>query len=158
MIFRRPLTRVAAIAAASTLGLSGCSYLSPVQTHYFYQPAEGAVANFTVEDIDNPVGLRNFLVVVTDDGANLTGVVSNQSSMDQSVNIGIPQGSATHTVRVDVPAGQARDLSEEPIELSNLAAKPGDNLVLEVSVGSETQHVTVQVLDDSLPYLGDSER
>ena len=136
----RPLSRAAALMGIAAFSLSGCAYFNPTQTHHFYQPAEGALLNFTPEGASKPVGVRNLLAVKGANGVQVTGAIVNQSTEDFTIN---------------VPAGETIKIGGEgvdPIQVTT-SKKPGDNLFVDITVGNETQRLTVQLLDESLEYL-----
>ena len=135
----RPLSRAAALMGIAAFSLSGCAYFNPTQTHHFYQPAEGALLNFTPEGASKPVGVRNLLAVKGANGVQVTGAIVNQSTEDFT----------------NVPAGETIKIGGEgvdPIQVTT-SKKPGDNLFVDITVGNETQRLTVQLLDESLEYL-----
>ena len=54
-----------------------------------------------------------------------------------------------------MPAGETIKIGGEgvdPIQVTT-SKKPGDNLFVDITVGNETQRLTVQLLDESLEYL-----
>lgn len=129
--------------------------MSPTQTHYFYQSAEGAIENLNPEGPGSPVGVRNLLVVKSEDSLVLTGTVSNQTANDYQVTLDVTNG-ASGTVKVEVPAGQSIQLGEGAgVELMG-EAEAGTNVIIKFQAGSESKDVTVQVLDDSLEYLNNA--
>lgn len=159
---RRPSTRVAIAAGTVLLGLSlgGCSYINPTQTHHFYQPAEGAVANFEVDNPHNPVGARNLVIIESGGKAALTGTFSNQTTSEQTVKVEVKdKGTTVASTDIPVPAegvvALGGDSGEKPLALSGLKAKAGDNATVHLSVAGQSKELTVQILDDSLEYLGD---
>lgn len=162
MNLRRTSTRLAATAglAMLSLSLSGCAYFNPMQTHHFYQPAEGAVANFEVAGPHNPVGARNILITSTGNSATLTGAFSNQTEEDREITIEVSyKGKTVGSHSVKIPAADTVFLGtkdgEAPMELAGFQGKPGENATAKLTVEGQSKDLTVQVLDDSLEYLGD---
>ncbi len=155
----RPFSRAAALMGIAAFSLSGCAYFNPMQTHHFYQPAEGALVNFTPEGAAQPIGVRNILAVQSANGTQVTGAIVNQSSQDYTVQLNFVDG-ASGSASINVPAGETVMLGGEsaaPIELTT-SKKPGDNVFVDVTVGDETQRLTVQLLDESLEYLAPEEQ
>ena len=155
----RPLSRAAALMGIAAFSLSGCAYFNPMQTHHFYQPAEGALVNFTPEGAAQPIGVRNLLAVEGANGVQVTGAVVNQSSQDYTVRLNFVEG-ASGSASINVPAGETVMIGgegAEPIEVTT-SKKPGDNILVDVTVGEETQRLTVQLLDESLEYLAPEEQ
>lgn len=138
----------------AAFGLSGCAYFNPMQTHHFYQPAEGALINFTPEGASKPVGVRNLLAVKDANGVKVTGALVNQSSQDYTVDLNFVEG-VSGSASINVPAGETIMLGGDGAEAVHVTTskKPGDNLFVDVTVGNETQRLTVQLLDESLEYL-----
>lgn len=160
MKLRRASTRLAAVAGLAVFSLSGCAYLNPTQTHVFYQSAEGSIANFAVDGADSAVGVRNLLIVERDSTTQLIGAFTNQTTSDQSIQVDVlDDGASVASTTITVPAGEAVNLGsqdgEESLDITGLQAKPGDNATVRVAVAGTEQDLTVQVLDDSLEYLGD---
>lgn len=150
----RPLSRAAALMGIAAFSLSGCAYFNPTQTHHFYQPAEGALLNFTPEGASKPVGVRNLLAVEGANGVQVTGAIVNQSTEDFTVSLAFVEG-ANGGASINVPAGETIKIGGEgvdPIQITT-SKKPGDNLFVDITVGNETQRLTVQLLDESLEYL-----
>ncbi|MCT1866270.1 hypothetical protein M3B90_01810 [Dermabacter sp. p3-SID358] len=150
----RPFSRAAALMGIAAFGLSGCAYFNPMQTHHFYQPAEGALINFTPEGASKPVGVRNLLAVKDANGVKVTGALVNQSSQDYTVDLNFVEG-VSGSASINVPAGETIMLGGDGAEAVQVTTskKPGDNLFVDVTVGNETQRLTVQLLDESLEYL-----
>ncbi len=165
MKIRRPSVRIAAAAGAISLAalFSGCSYMNPIQTHEFYQPAEGSVENlFPSGNPGEPVGLRNVYVVVDSSGKpTVVGGLANDTTEDQQVTlVGKNGDTELFSTTVTVPAQGMVSFGQEipAIEVSSLGgAKPGDNVDFEFSVGGESLTATIPVLDESLGYTSQNE-
>lgn len=158
----RPLSRAAALMGIAAFSLGGCAYVNPMQTHHFYQPAEGALVNFTPEGAAQPIGVRNLLAVEGANGVQVTGAVVNQSSQDYTVQLNFVEG-ASGSASINVPAGETVMIGGEGAEGAEAidvttSKKPGDNVLVDVTVGEETQRLTVQLLDESLEYLAPEEQ
>lgn len=163
MKIRRPSVRITAAAGAISLAalFSGCSYMNPIQTHEFYQPAEGSVKNlFPSGNPGEPVGLRNVYVVADESGkATVVGALANDTTEDQQVTlVGKSGGSELFSTTVTVPAQGMVSFGDQvpAIEVASMGdAKPGDNVDIEFSVGEESLVATIPVLDDSLGYTSE---
>ncbi|MCS6712262.1 hypothetical protein JSY14_09615 [Brachybacterium sp. EF45031] len=146
--------RLALAAAALSLALAGtgCSYLNPVQTHEFYQAADG-----TNEQL-GPVGVRNAVVVVDESGAGqFSTTLVNDSSEDASVELtGLADGSDAFSHTVTVPAGGTVRLGSgegaEQVPVSNLAVPAGAMMELRVRAGDQETTMSLPVLDQTLEY------
>ncbi|CAM4024629.1 hypothetical protein [Helcobacillus massiliensis] len=161
MKIRRPSARIAAAVASVGIAvvMSGCSNLNPIQTHEFYQSAEGTVANVYPAGPGEPVGLRNMLMIKTDDGAGLfTGTLSNDTAEEQTVQLtGKAGDTELFSETVTIPANGTVDLGEgehQAIKVDQLSGiEAGDNMQVTFSAAGSEDTVTVAVLDTSLPYL-----
>lgn len=154
MKIRRPSRRAVATLGALAFGLSlsGCGYLETAQTHYFYQSAEGSVLNFTPEGPSHSVGVRNLLAVESGGTVKLTGTAVNHGSKDYTLDISVAEGGSGN-VSVNVPAGKTIKIGDGKGADITSKVKPGDNIVVNVTLDGETRPLTVQLLDDSLEYL-----
>lgn len=155
----RPARRIAlAVAAAGlALGAAGCTYFNPVQTHEFYQAADGTNANLE-QNGTVALGARNMIVVVEDGGeATLYGSLANYTKEDVSVELeGLVEDSAAFAGRVSVPAGQTIQLGSGPsqhaVQIGKLDVKPGAVMKLRVSALDEESTVSLPVTDTTLEY------
>ena len=103
---RRPRRLVLSAAAMGlALAASGCTYLSPVQTHEFYQAGDGTNANITQDDALF-AGVRNAVLVFGEDGTPVfTASVVNYSDEEITVDLeGIADGASIFSTQVQVPA------------------------------------------------------
>lgn len=155
---RRPRRLALAVAAVGlALGAAGCGYLSPIQTHDFYQTADGT--NLNLEQGGEPaIGTRNMIVVVADDGqATLFGTVANYTTEDATVELeGAADGQTAFAGRVSVPAGQTvqigPDSGQHLVQIGKLDVKPGALMKLTVTAIGETGTVTLPVTNTELDY------
>lgn len=160
---RRP-RRLALAAAAMGLALAatGCTYFSPVQTHEFYQTADGTNANL-MESGALMAGVRNAIVVVGEDGsAQLRGSVANYTSEEITVELeGRAEDQVVFSGGVSVPAGGVVELGSgegsHQIAIGQFDVQPGATMDLTVTANGETVEITLPVTDTSLEYFQDEE-
>ncbi|KGN40552.1 hypothetical protein [Knoellia aerolata] len=140
---------LAAAALGSTL-LGGCAVMSPVQTDYAYQAADGVNATFGELD------LRGVLVIADskDGPGSVVGQLVNNGDEDVEVTIGTEGASAEP---VTVGRGSSLALGgDSAVALSSVPAAPGDVVRLQVATPGTGQNlVTVPVLP-ALGYYEDS--
>jgi hypothetical protein len=136
-----------------------------VQTHDFYQAADGTNASIT-EGNAFVVGLRNAIVVVDDAGnGELVASVANYTDEAQSVTlVGKDGDSPVFTTSVDLTPGQVvkigpatlQDLpegqSETLVSVPDASDLVGTNLQIEVSLGGQTETATLPVTGTNLEY------
>lgn len=153
---------LAAAALGLALGATGCQYLNPVQTHEFYQAADGTNANLEVDGMV-ATGARNMLLLLADDGtAQLLGSVANYTTEDATVELeGTVDGSSVFSGSVTVPAGQTISLGsgegQQLLPVGSVDVEPGATMDLTVTSGSESTTITIPVLDTTLEYYQDVE-
>jgi hypothetical protein len=133
--------RAAALAGAALIA-SGCAVLSPVQTQYDYQPADGS--RLDTGDLE----LRNLVVVVAEKGGEgvLVGQAVNPAA--QAVEASFQLGTGTAAKRT-VPASSGGTLSEgsSSVLLSDVPGGPGEVVQLTVTTpASGANLVLVPVL------------
>lgn len=150
---RRPRRLVLSLSAAAlALTASGCAYFNPVQTHDFYQAADGVNVNET------GFGVRNAVMVVDKNGsATVYTTATNQTDADGTVTLkGTFDGAPIFDATVAVPAQGTTPIGEEgeqQITATGVAAEPGEMIELTVSApGQKDATVPMPVLDRSLPY------
>ncbi|MGY5763962.1 hypothetical protein ACXET9_02015 [Brachybacterium sp. DNPG3] len=162
---RRPRRLALSVAALGlAIAATGCTYANPVQTHVFYQAADGTNANLIAEGEESPsVGMRNAIVVVADDGsAELLGSVVNYTDETATVSLeGLDEGSQVFSVAVSVPAGDAVSLGsgegQQAVAVTGLTAEPGDIIELDVSAGDLSTEISLPITDTSAKYYQDAE-
>ena len=145
----RPRRSLALTAAALglALGATGCTYMNPVQTHEFYQAADGTNANIN-QNGQLAVGARNMLVLVGPDGsAQLLGSVANYTTDDVTVEL---EGSDDGTVAFSTSLGDADD--QQLAEIGQLDVEPGAVMDLKVAGADGEAVITIPVLDDTLDH------
>ena len=156
---RRPRRLVLSAAALGlALAASGCTYLSPVQTHEFYQAADGTNA---VVELDGAAqaGVRNAVLVFGEDGtATFSATVVNHSAEDITVELeGLSEGSAVFSSTVEVPSrgtvrlGPGED-SQQTVPVTADGVLPGSVLELNVSVGGESTTISLPTFEDNLSH------
>ena len=154
------LRRSFALAAAAlglALGATGCSFMNPVQTHEFYQAADGTNANIN-QGGELAVGARNMLVLVGPDGsAQLLGSVANYTTDEVTVELeGSDNGTVAFSTSVSVPAGGVVTLGDgedqQLAEIGQLDVEPGAVMDLKVTGADGEAVITIPVLDDTLDH------
>lgn len=158
---RRPRRLVLSVAALGlALGASGCAYINPVQTHEFYQAADGTNANL---DQSGSVfaGVRNALVLVAEDGtATFSGTVANYTAEELTVEVeGLNEGTVAFATQATVPANGTIELGpgegQQAVAIGELDVAPGELMDLSVTADGESTEITLPVFDDSLSYYQD---
>ena len=157
--------RLAAAAAASlalALGASGCAFLSPVQTHEFYQASDGTNGMLRPEEGGAGVKMRNAQLIVDEDGrAEFSAFFGNDSAETQTVSIDVTtlDGTTVISQSIEIPAHQSLTVgpnADESIGQDDTTAQPGDYAELVLS-GQGMTEVTINlpVNDTSLGYPED---
>lgn len=157
-----PVARLAPVALAAGLVLTGCSATNPMLTQLDYNASDGL--DLQVGDVR---GINLFVVTAAEgEPGVLVGALTNEDDEDVTVEISVSgeDGASTDPVRVEVPAGgtvsfagaestEGRVQAEE-VELDAVPARPGAHVTLEVRVGTgESVTRRVPVLDGTLePY------
>lgn len=138
---RRAVPAIATLTAVAALSLSGCSWMSPVQTQETYVPGDGV--NATLKDLR----VTNLLIVAPDKGERgvVLGQVANTGDQDLDVTIAGPGGTGRLTKKV--AAGTAINLQEADFVLSSVEQAPGGMEKLQISTpASGAQEADVPVL------------
>lgn len=148
---------LAAAALGLALGATGCQYLNPVQTHEFYQAADGTNANLEVDGMV-ATGARNMVLLLAEDGsAQLLGSVANYTTEDATVELeGSLDGSSVFSGSVTVPAGDTVSLGagedQQSVQVGSVDVEAGATMDLTVTSGGESATITIPVLDTTLEY------
>lgn len=160
---RRPRRLVLSVAALGLVAAaSGCSYFNPVQTHDFYQAADGTNANLEQDSGALAAGVRNAIVVVDDSGsAELRGSAVNYLEDDITLDLeGSVDGASAFTASVAVRAGGSVELGpgegEQAVDIAALDVAPGDIMQLTVTLDGESTEISLPVTDTTLAYYQDS--
>lgn len=153
------------VLSAAALGLalaaSGCTSFNPVQTHDFYQAADGTNANIEQSGALY-AGMRDALVVIASDGtATFSGTVVNYSDETVAIELeGTSEGTTLFSTSVSVPAHETVALGdgegEQTVPISDFPVKPGALFDLEVTAGGNSTIITVPVLDTTLSHYSES--
>lgn len=155
---RRPRRLVLSVAALGlAVSASGCAYLSPVQTHDFYQTADGT--NATLEEAGEwTAGVRNaFLVVAEDDTVEMYGSAVNYTDAKVTVELeGLTDSGVAFSTEVPVPAHETVELGpgpgQHPVAIDGLDVPAGAVMELSVSAGGRSTVITLPVTDTSLSH------
>lgn len=163
------------VLSAAALGLalaaSGCAYFNPVQTHEFYQAADGTNANLP-QDGSTVIGVRNALVILREDGtAEFSATVVNYEQAiegaepTRTVDLAAATSDGTAIFAtgvslapeqvVSLGAGEDSDQSVQIGDASGVVA--GDILDLTVTSGDQTVVISVPVVDGSLEHYSETE-
>lgn len=160
---RRPRRLALSVAALGlALAASGCTFMSPVQTHEFYQAGDGTNANLEVDGAFH-VGVRNAVLVMDETGApTFSATVVNYSDEDLVVELeGQDEGAAVFSTRVQVPAQGTVELGPEEgqqaVEIGALDVLPGTILDLAVTSGDLSTTISLPTLETTLSHYGESE-
>lgn len=155
---RRPRRLVLSAAALGlALAASGCTYLSPVQTHDFYQAGDGTNANIE-QDGALFAGVRNAVLVLEEDGTPVfTSTVMNYSDEEITVEIeGIAEDASIFSTQVQVPAQGTVQLGPEDgqqlVQVGAVNVVPGTILDLDVTAGGQTTTISLPTLETSLSH------
>lgn len=154
---RRPRLALTAAAVGLAFAASGCSYINPVQTHNFYQAADGTNANLE-EAGQLMVGVRNAIVVVQDDGsAVLIGAVANYTTEEITVELeGLSEGTVVFAGRVAVPAESTVNLGvgedAQQIQIGQIDVPAGAAMDLSITANGQSTEITLPVTDTTLEY------
>lgn len=150
------------VLSAAALGLAlvatGCTYLSPVQTKYFYPAADGTNANITSGDGALYAGVRDAVLVVAEDGTpSFTATVASYAEEEITVSLeGLAEGSTLFSADVQVPAHGVTELGpgegRQAVPIDAVDLTPGTIVNLEVTADGQTTTISLPVLDDSLEY------
>lgn len=138
-----------AVAAALTLGATGCSMISPQATTIDYSASDGVNIPRS-----GPIDIRNAMIVADEDGTagNFLAAIVNDTDEAQTLVFGI--GDETTTLRV--PARERISLGvdgDEPILFEGIDTKPGATVSMSFQSGDgEGVRTEVPVLDGTLPY------
>lgn len=182
---RRPRIALAAAAACLAVTASGCSYFNPVQTHEFYQSADGTNVSITAENGELfEVGVRNAIVLVDDAGnGELIGSVVNYTGESRSVQIeGTYEGSSVFSSTINLESQEVvklgpaelhgeqdssavegtapgEETSTERIEVSTpqFPVATGSTMELTIDADGRSETVTLPVTGTQLPYFGSGE-
>ncbi len=161
---RRPRRLALTVAALGiALGAGGCGYFNPVQTHEFYQAADGTNQNIENSNGTLAVGARNMIVIVHEDGsAELVGAVANYTNEEVSVELsGQDESSTVFTATVKVPAQSTVALvqkheeakeGDQTVEVKGLSAKPGSMIRMSITALGESREFTLPITDTTLEY------
>ncbi|HJG80367.1 MAG TPA: hypothetical protein K8V08_08145 [Brevibacterium senegalense] len=148
---------VAAAAFAVIAPLAGCAnMLSADQTaNYEYNGGDGAWSREDLEGVD----VRGLLILQNEEGdAHVFYSLINGADETRQVTMEI----GPETVETTLQPGesfhqnpQAPQSDAEPLIVSGLNAEVGSLVDVEVTVGSASETIRAQVLDDSLPEYAD---
>lgn len=141
-----------ALGTALLVGTTGCAMLSTQATSIPYSPADGR----NVPD-SGPVLIRNALFVADESGtdANFIAAIINNTDESQTLRLEIGDESTTkETIHVPAKTTISLGVTEDPLLIEGLGAKPGANVTVYFQSGEEEGvAVSVPVLDGTLDYL-----
>jgi hypothetical protein len=136
--------RAAAAAAIAmlTLGATGCGAINEQATTFQYAASDGIVLN--VGDLN----VRNLLIVTKSatDKARLIGSLVNSTDAAQTLKVELSTGS----VSISVPAKTTVKLEEIEKILPSTGVLPGSRVEATLSVGSNSDGITIPVIDGTL--------
>ncbi|MGP9537714.1 hypothetical protein ACT3SP_06855 [Brachybacterium sp. AOP43-C2-M15] len=150
------------VLSAAALGLAlaatGCTYLSPVQTHDFYQAGDGTNANLEMDGAFY-AGVRNAVLVFGEDGsAVFSGTAVNYSDESVTVDLeGLSEGQGVFSAQVEVPARSTVEMGpgegQQLVPVGEVDVLPGTILDLKVTAGGEETTVSLPTLETSFSHL-----
>jgi hypothetical protein len=162
---RRVRFALTAAAVGLALGASGCSYMNPVQTHDFYQAADGTNASVTDANHQFVVGVRNAIVVVdSSKRGDLVASVVNYTDKDQTVELtGTHDGTTVFTKTLPLTSGQTVKIGPADIQDGGKSAAvqvgaddfpvaTGEVMNLTLTVDGQDDKITLPVTGQSLEY------
>lgn len=150
---------LSAAAMGLALAASGCAYMSPVQTHVFYDAADGVNATITQEGLQF-AGIRNAVLVFAEDGtAMFSATVVNYSDEEITTTVeGFGEnGDSIFSADVTVPAGETVELGpgeeQQTVQVDPLDVIPGVILEYEFTAGGFATTASLPTVDSSLEYF-----
>lgn len=152
--------RLVLAAAALGLGLAatGCTYMSPVQTHEFYQAGDGTNANLEREGALY-AGMRNAVLIFAEDGtAEFSGTAVNYSDEPVTLDLeGLAEGSSVFTAQIEVPAQSTVEIGpeqgQEQVEVGTVDVLPGTILDLTVTAGDQETTISIPSLETTFTHF-----
>jgi len=132
------------VALASAAALSACA---PTQTNKPYQPSDG------IDVVVGDVKGINLMVLSSAKGdpGRLLGSFYNNGTEKATVTVE-PEGTSSATVSVDPSSvTQLGEGKTDDVVFDSTSAAPGATLPVTVTVGDDTETVSVPVLDGTLP-------
>ncbi|MEU1970705.1 DNA modification methylase [Microbacterium sp. NPDC019599] len=149
---RARLVSSLALGAVVLLGTTGCAMLSTQATTLPYSPSDGV----NVPD-SGPLEVRNALFVADESGedANLIAAIVNSTDQAHTLELEIGETSpVTESIRVPANTTVSLGVTEDPLLVEGLGAKPGSDVLVYFQSGdAEGVEVAVPVLDGTLDYL-----
>ena len=149
---RIPRPVALAVLALAVAGPSGCSLTNPQTTQLQYRPSDGEAVDL------GGVGVYSLLLVAAsaDDPGTLIGRVVNTTSEPQTVTL-VGTGAAAFDVEMEVEPRETLDIGPEAEEVlvEPAGEGPGRVVPITVSVGQETEEITVPVLDGTFDHYAD---
>jgi len=143
---------VPAALALAVAGLTACSVTNQQTTQLEYQPADG-------EQVDlGGVGVYSMLLIAAsaEEPGNLIARVVNSTGEPQTVTL-VGTGAAAFETEVEVEPNETLDVGPEgeQVLVEPAGEIPGRLVPVVVSVGEETEEVTIPVLDGTFEYYAD---
>lgn len=149
---------LSAAAMGLALAASGCAYFSPVQTHAFYQTADGTNATITQEGLQF-AGIRNAVLVFAEDGTPMfSATVVNYSDEEISTTVeGFGEdGESIFAADVTVAAHETVELGpgqgQQLVQVGAVNVIPGMILEFEFTAGGSVTTESLPTMDGSLEY------
>lgn len=139
-----------ALAAALSLGFSGCALISPQATLEPYAPSDGVETNVA------SIEVRNLMLITGADGGEANVVFTAVNNGDSAQRLGFsfvsPSGSSTAGAEFLVEPGLTAfgDPDGESMFVTVRGAKPGSTVVTYVQTPGGDAELNVPVIDGTL--------
>ena len=160
---RRPRRLVLSAAALGlALAATGCTYMSPVQTHDFYQASDGTNANIE-QDGQLYAGVRNAVLTLGEDGTPvLTGSVVNYSDEEVTVELeGLGEEGSLFDASIKVPAQGVVELGpdagQQLVQVGAVNVIPGTILDLTVTADGQSTTISLPTVESSISHYDRSQ-
>ena len=151
MITRSKLARAAAsviLAGVLATSTAGCGFFTTQATLIPYDPSDGVGANLGTVDVRNAIG------IISEDGEDISLLVTFVNSGDKSANVKIQFETDGETTTVTKPIGSGsvvgygNSADEDQIIIANPGVPAGDLIPVYVQYGdNEGQELLVPVLE-----------
>lgn len=153
---RRPRRLALAVASLGlALAATGCSYMNPVQTHDFYQAADGTNASLE-RDGREFAGVRNAILVEESEGSSVlyaTAVNTTKEPLQVKLE-GSGEGGVLFSTSVTVPAQGTVKIGPDEAQTVSVSEDiaTGDVLTLTVTSDGISEEISLPTTGVSLEH------